>query len=503
METEVQRFYRDKTIFVTGGTGFLGKVIIEKILRATDPKKIYFLVRSKKNEDVRTRVTQWLSQPIFESLLKIKPTVLQRMTPIVGDCLEPDLGISEADRKMLAKEVQIVIHGAATVRFNEDMHMALAINTRATRLMLQLAKEMHSLEAFVQISTAYSNCVIDSINEEFYPQHLTCSADTVLRLRETVSAELLDNMTPALLGKYPNTYTYTKALAEQVIQEEAGDLPVCIFRPAIIYANYKEPSSGWIDNPYGLVALIYGITYGVLHILLCNIKAQAVLVPGDYCANLAVASAWETAKKAKTKSALTAIKPKPTIYNFAPCRTNTIDWNDFRNKGMFYGKQVPIRQMIWYPFVHSTTCPWLFRICSIFYHYIPGYFFDLILRLSGKKPRLVKAYRKAHANVEALFFFNRKTFWFNRDNTEALWDHMSPEDRKGFNFDMKSLDWDDYFKNIWGGMRLYIFKEPATAASLADGIRVLFRYRVLHSIGQVLLGSGAAYVLWLLFTIWQ
>lgn len=36
-----------------------------------------------------------------------------------------------------------------------------------------------------------------------------------------------------LLGKWPNTYAYTKAVAEHVIREEAGNLPVGMFRPAI------------------------------------------------------------------------------------------------------------------------------------------------------------------------------------------------------------------------------------------------------------------------------
>ncbi|XP_017148812.1 fatty acyl-CoA reductase wat [Drosophila miranda] len=500
MDTEIQRFYMDKTVFVTGGTGFLGKVIIEKILRATDPKHIYFLVRSKKNEDVKTRVAKWMSQPIFEALLRTKPRALELMTPIAGDCLEPDLGISDADRKLLAKEVQIVIHGAATVRFNEPMHTALAINTRATRLMLQLAREMHRLEAFVQISTAYSNCVLEHIHEQFYPENFTCSVDTALQLKETLSAELLDNMTPALLGKFPNTYSYTKGLAEQVIQGEAGDLPVCIFRPAIIFANYKEPSSGWIDNPYGLIALIYGITYGVLHLLLCNYKAHAPVVPGDYCGNMVVASAWETARNAK-KRATPAIKPVPTIYNFSPSNTNIITFGDLKDKGMYSGKLVPMTKMIWYPFVHATTCPWLFSLGCIFYHYVPGFLFDILLRLSGEKPRLVKAYRKVHENVVALFPFNKKTFWFSRDNTEALWNHMSTEDQSVFNFNMENMNWDDYFKSTLNGMRLHLFKEPPTTASLDHGRRILSRYFVLHCAVQGLLVSAAAYLIWLVLSV--
>lgn len=36
-----------------------------------------------------------------------------------------------------------------------------------------------------------------------------------------------------LLGEWPNTYTFTKAVAESIVKKGAGDLPVGIFRPAI------------------------------------------------------------------------------------------------------------------------------------------------------------------------------------------------------------------------------------------------------------------------------
>jgi fatty acyl-CoA reductase len=46
---DIQGFYRDKTIFLTGTTGFVGKVVLEKILRSlSDFKKIYIMVRPKK-----------------------------------------------------------------------------------------------------------------------------------------------------------------------------------------------------------------------------------------------------------------------------------------------------------------------------------------------------------------------------------------------------------------------------------------------------------------------
>ena len=53
--------------------------------------------------------------------------------------------------------------------------------------------------------------------------------------------EQLELIVPSLLQGRPNTYTFTKALGESLLQNEAKDLPVAIFRPSIVGAAYKEP----------------------------------------------------------------------------------------------------------------------------------------------------------------------------------------------------------------------------------------------------------------------
>ena len=53
--------------------------------------------------------------------------------------------------------------------------------------------------------------------------------------------EQLRLLTPSLLNGRPNTYTLTKALAENLLKEEASDLPVSIIRPSIIGASVDEP----------------------------------------------------------------------------------------------------------------------------------------------------------------------------------------------------------------------------------------------------------------------
>lgn len=53
--------------------------------------------------------------------------------------------------------------------------------------------------------------------------------------------KLVSVMTPKLIGDRPNTYTYTKALAEYLVQQECGNLNVAIVRPSIVGASWMEP----------------------------------------------------------------------------------------------------------------------------------------------------------------------------------------------------------------------------------------------------------------------
>ena len=56
----VQEFYKDKTIFITGGSGFMGKVLIEKLLYScSDLKQIIVLMREKHGKTEKMRVKEY------------------------------------------------------------------------------------------------------------------------------------------------------------------------------------------------------------------------------------------------------------------------------------------------------------------------------------------------------------------------------------------------------------------------------------------------------------
>lgn len=68
MSSDIQEFYKGKSVFITGATGFLGKVLVEKLLRSCPGiDQIFVLVRSKKGKDTFTRIDALFSGEVSPS----------------------------------------------------------------------------------------------------------------------------------------------------------------------------------------------------------------------------------------------------------------------------------------------------------------------------------------------------------------------------------------------------------------------------------------------------
>nr|XP_032525578.1 fatty acyl-CoA reductase wat-like [Danaus plexippus plexippus] len=186
---------------------------------------------------------------LYDKLRKERPDFIQKIQVVDGDVSKIGLGINDEDRKNIINEVEYIFHGAATVRFDEALKTAVLINVRGTREMLVLARACTKLRALVHISTAYSNCPLKEIDEKFYESPL--SAEKMIDLVESMDDKTLNTITPGILGEFPNTYAYTKFLAEDIVQKNSYGLPVAVNRPSIVVGTAKEPLLGWIDNVYG------------------------------------------------------------------------------------------------------------------------------------------------------------------------------------------------------------------------------------------------------------
>ena len=251
--SKVADFYNGRSIFVTGATGFMGKVLLYKLLDSSpDIKAIFVLVRPKKGVEPEDRMKELLKNKVFEKLQQRSPQLLEKVRVVSGDIILPQLGLSEEDLNVLVREVSVIFHTAATVKFDEDFSKSVNMNVLGTLSIVELARQMGpKLASFVHVSTAYSHCHQSYIEEKFYDMNTDPSS--VIEMCKTMRPEHLDDpqMTKKLIGKHPNTYTFTKAVAEQIIKDHANDLPVCVFRPSIVVAAAKEPFPGWIDNLNG------------------------------------------------------------------------------------------------------------------------------------------------------------------------------------------------------------------------------------------------------------
>ncbi|XP_039970733.1 fatty acyl-CoA reductase wat-like [Bactrocera tryoni] len=451
----MQSFYENKRVFITGGSGFLGRVIIENLLRKTEIKCIYMLIRAKHGTTSEERIKKILSGPLFDKVREVKPQLHTLITPINGDCAQPNLGISPEDREVLTTNVDIVIHSAATIRFNEPLYNALILNVGAIKSVLALAKEMSQLKSFVHISTAFSNCILPHIEEKFYPEIIGITANKALKMAEYLGPELTNNLAKDLLGSFPNTYTFTKALAEELILSEAGTLPICIFRPAIITSTYAEPTPGWVDNYAGATGALYAIAQGMLRVVYIHSNNPSLLVPVDFCANTILACGYKTAQQEKIEKE----KSEPVIYNFVPDERNTILWGTVADAGAFYARKYPFSNTIWYPFILKVQTQRLETILAFLLHTIPGYMQDMLLRLRGEKTRMVLLNQKQEQFLQVLSYFKTNAWTHDTTNTKNLWQSLTPAEQSNFNFNMSGVCWKQYLNDILFGLQRYLVRE--------------------------------------------
>ncbi|XP_014387836.1 PREDICTED: fatty acyl-CoA reductase 2 [Myotis brandtii] len=238
--SSIAAFYGGKSILITGATGFLGKVLMEKLFRTSpDLKVIYILVRPKAGQTLQQRVVQILNSKLFEKVKEVCPNVQEKIRAVYADLNQNDLAISNGDMQELLSCTNIVFHCAATVRFDDHLRHAVQLNVTATQKLLLMASQMPKLEAFIHISTAFSNCNLKHIDEVIYP----CPVEPkkIIDSMEWLDDAIIDEITPKLIGDRPNTYTYTKALGEMVVHQEGGNLNIAIVRPSIVGATWQEP----------------------------------------------------------------------------------------------------------------------------------------------------------------------------------------------------------------------------------------------------------------------
>ncbi|KAL1561436.1 alcohol-forming fatty acyl-CoA reductase [Salvia divinorum] len=465
----IDTFFEGKNIFITGGTGLLGKTLIEKLLRSTSLGKIYVLVKANDKEAALERVSQEIMNSDLFVCLREKhgstyeEYVKSKLIPIVGNICEPNIGMDINSANKIMEEVDVIVESAASTTLNDRYDILLDINVNAPMRLMRFAKKCKNLKLFVHISTAYVNGIRegiiyekplimgengrkhddnDEISSSSFPLDLTDEMNLAMKAciasndRDTTKELKRLGLERAAYYGWHNAYHMTKAMGEMVLNETRQDVPLLILRPSVVESCYKEPVPGWIqgNRMYDPVIISYG--KGQLPAYLADPNLHTDIVPVDFVANTTIAA---IAKHGITR------KAEVNVYHVA---------TDFVN---------PLRfdEMFEYIYEHFRVNP-LVESENMMKMRMFDQFSDLSKYLRDRvsernavlgedaKIRKQNKARVAYAEqlckmYEFIGFFKAR---FHTGNTGVLLEEMSEEEREVFEVDATKIDWNKYFVDI-------------------------------------------------------
>jgi alcohol-forming fatty acyl-CoA reductase len=116
-----------------------------------------------------------------------------------------------------------------------------------------------------------------------------------VRFAVCFSRDEINLLSTRLTNFAPNTYTFTKHMAEQVCVDFKSDhkLPIVIFRPSIVTTSEVEPIPGWCDNLNGPMAILIGVATGVIHVAKVKEHNHLDVIPIDVCVKGMLIAAWK------------------------------------------------------------------------------------------------------------------------------------------------------------------------------------------------------------------
>jgi thioester reductase-like protein len=503
----VRRAFAAKQVMLIGVTGFIGKVwLANTLLDLPNVKRIYLLIRRQKSSSAEHRFEKMMEDsPVFDPLFerygsRLNDFLRERVEVIEGDVTQPDLGLIPDTARHLHKNLDLIINSSGLTDFNPDLRDALTTNIDAAVNILEfVCSSDHA--GLLHLSTCYvageqDGRVSEKLTPNYNPhgladfdaeqewrslhelvkqakgraesEEVTSGLRMQARSKEHAAKDLqgaaLENqirknrvrwlktyLTEAGTRRakelgWPNTYTFSKSLAESLIGKRGVGLPIAVVRPAIVETSVAKPFLGWNEGINTSASLSYLLgTY--FRQLPSNESKRLDIIPVDsVCAGMTLIAAAVMERRHEPLYQLSTSVTNPCDMGRSIELTSLAHRKHYRAQE---GLESWLRLRFDAIPVSKTRYN---RMSAPAQKAIVQSIQRIMSPLPLKKAPLVRAERNLE-RVEKLIELFEPFILFNEhdfaaENIEKLSHALVPAEREAFGYDTRSLDWWDYWINI-------------------------------------------------------
>ncbi|MFZ2963532.1 MAG: SDR family oxidoreductase [Rhodoglobus sp.] len=482
----------DEHVFLTGGTGFLGQAILERLLSSHPGTRITVLVRGKGSLTPAARLANMMRKPVFASWIeRVGEDEAERQWAARVVAHDGSLG----NVGVLPDDIDVVLHSASTVSFDPPIDEAFDTNVGGAYGVYGALLASKSDPHVVHISTAYVGGIRKGIAPEASLTHdvdwraeyeaassarvrveLESRQPEALRLQlerararhgktgpqavagfaeaarlEWVRERLVDyGRTRAESLGWTDVYTLTKAFAERAAEElwaQAGHR-LSIVRPSIIESALHHPFPGWIDGFKVADPLIIAYGRGQLPDFPGLPDSVLDVIPVDFVVNAALAVA---ARK--------AVPREPKYFQVVSGKSNPLPFHRMYENVNVYFTANPLPDEKGEIKVPSWRFPGGQKVeKTLTKRERQAARAQRLVERLPTTPRtrawldtLVKGQhglQQLRAFTELYRAYVQTEIIFDDTNTRALLATLSPEVRDDEGFDVLEIDWEHYWQAI-------------------------------------------------------
>ena len=504
----VRKALGGKRVMLIGVTGFIGKVwLANTLMDLSEIGKLYLLIRSQKSGPAQERFEKMIEgSPVFDSLFEkygdqLGPLLAEKIEVVEGDVSQPGMGLDAETAGRLRKDLDLVINSSGLTDFNPDLRDALAANVDSAYHLVEFirgsdhAALLHLSTCYVagqrdgrvseQVSPNYTPAGVAEFDaeKEWYRLHeLVESAEARVEELEVteelkkralekehaakgLSGQALENqirknkvrwlknyLTEEATRRarelgWPNTYTFTKSLAESLIVKYGAGLPIAIVRPAIVETSVAKPFRGWNEgiNTSASLSYLLGTAFRQLP---SNERKRLDIIPVDaVCAGITLIAA-----------ALVERRHDP-LYQLATSCTNPCDMGrSIELTSLGHRRHYRAQEGLEYWLrLRMDAIP----VSKERYNRMSAPAQKMIIKtiqrvMSPLPSAMTKPLQKTERNLERveklveLFepFILHNEHDFAAENVEKLSQALTPEEKEIFGYDTAGLDWWEYWIDI-------------------------------------------------------